>query len=179
MLDDCALLDWLAGEVAVVSMAATDAAPPLIYELTVSHLSGGSRTGVPWTVWVLPDSYEADVPCRAWPTVRQAPPWDEVADWIATMLGARTILVYDQHADTVLRMHLPDYPFPRILHATEIAARAWPDLNRALRADRSLRPPLPRYRPPASAQDAAMTELIARVLISASSRARRGLRGGP
>lgn len=159
--------ELLAGSVVVVSLATTAATPPLIYEITLSHVSCGQRTGNPWTAWVLPKTHETGVPDSALPNVRLGQPWEAVSQWVTMTIGSRSVLLYDEHAADTLRGHLPDYPFRCLLTATAVVADMWPELSRAVKADSRLCPPIPRRCPPVSGQDAAMTELIARVLISA------------
>lgn len=160
---DGSLVEWLRGDVAVMSLATTNAIPPLIYQAILAVVSNGQRAaGQPLTFWVQPDTFEANIPAQAWPNVRHAPTWDEVAEWITPQIIDRVVVVYDDHAAAVLRTHLPDYPFRRILTAVDIGKQTWPDLYRAAGPALRRTPP---YQTQPSAQLEAMTELVARVLI--------------
>lgn len=162
------MAEWLSGDVAVVSLEATDAAPPLIYQLMVTHLTAGIRAGDSWSTWVQPDTYEAHVPARAAPCVSKAPRWSELAEWVATAIENRVVVVYDGYAATVLLTHLPHHVFRRIVYATDIVRTAWPDVQQAYTAtDPQLRPIFLPARPAAPAQDAALTQLVPTLLVFA------------
>ena len=128
-------------EAIVIGLDTTSGVPPLIVEVAAYHLTGGVVTGGPFGFWVAPDAPLHQVRVSAWPNVRLAPPWPEVAERITAVIGERLLVVHERDRLEILRRHLPDWQPAAVVFTRDLAERIWPGLT-----DYSLRPLSQEYR---------------------------------
>jgi exodeoxyribonuclease X len=116
-------------QVAVVGLEVTTGCPPLIVELAVYHVDGGSVTARPWCFCVAADAPPAEVRVSAWPKLRLAPPWVEVAERVKVAVADRVVTVHDHSRWDVLQRNLPGWQPAGVVRTPELAEQAWPDLS--------------------------------------------------
>jgi hypothetical protein len=115
-----------AARIAVVGLEVTSGEPPLVVQAAVYHVDSGSVVAGPFSYWVEPDAPLAQVRISAWPNVRLAPSWREVADRVTEVIGDRLLAVRDQGRLRVLQRHLPDWQPAGVILASEFAEPARP-----------------------------------------------------
>jgi hypothetical protein len=115
-----------AARIAVVGLEVTSGEPPLIVHAAVYHVDDGSIVAGPFSYWVEPDAPLAQVRISAWPNVRLAPPWWEVANRVTEVIGDRLLAVRDQDRLRVLQRHLPDWQPAGVILVTELAEQIRP-----------------------------------------------------
>lgn len=122
-------LDRLLGLVAVVGVSVTTGKPPLIYQISISHLDRAIRTGGPWTYYARPEGRASEVPDSARQNVRLAPEWSYVAPRVMETAADRLLLLYDEDIYHILCAHLPAWEAADVMFAWDLACAGWPDLN--------------------------------------------------
>src|SRR5690242_9402549 len=92
----------LTTRVAAVGLELTTAGdPPLIVEVVIYHVDAGAISDGPFCYWA-GDASLSQVRIEAWPNVRLAPLWHEVAGRVMARIGNRVLAVHDQHRADIL-----------------------------------------------------------------------------
>jgi hypothetical protein len=114
--------------VAVLGVDTTTGNPPLIAEAVLYHMEAGTITDGPYGYWVAPAAPLHQVRISAWPNVRLAPPWSEVAGRITDAIGDRILAVHYRNRLEIMRRHLPGWEPSGVLVTSDLAEQAWPGL---------------------------------------------------
>ncbi len=115
--------------IAALGLDVTTGVPPLIFQIAIYQVDGGAITAGPLCFWVDPDAPLAQIRASAWPSVRLAPRWPEVAERVKVAVADRIVAVQDDARWDVVARHLPDWQPVGVTHARELAERTWPGLS--------------------------------------------------
>jgi exodeoxyribonuclease X len=118
-----------AARVAALGLDVTTGDPPLIFQVAVYQVEGGAITASPLCFWAEPAAPLAQIRTSAWPSVRLAPRWPEVAERVKVAVADRILAVHDVACWDVLARHLPDWQPIGMIRTRDLAEQTWPGLS--------------------------------------------------